>query len=158
MGVEAKREQLVAMIRAFAPSDVAAVTAISSEGLEAARWTESGYREALQWPGIVAMVCIDKGKVSGFILGRQVADEAEILNVAVTRSSRRRGEGSNLLKTAVDQFRERRVKRVYLEVRESNAVGIAFYEKHGFCKTGQRPGYYREPAEAAVLMEMNLGD
>lgn len=158
MGVEAKREQLGAMIRAFTPSDVAAVTAISAEALEAAKWTESSYREALQWPGIVAMVCSDEGKVTGFILGRQVADEAEILNVAITRARRRGGEGSKLLKTALDQFREHRMKRVFLEVRESNTAAISFYSKHGFTNVGRRVGYYHAPDEAAVVMELNLGD
>jgi ribosomal-protein-alanine N-acetyltransferase len=158
MGVEARREQLGAMIRAFAPSDVAAVTAISAEALEAAQWTENSYREALQWPGVVAIVCADEGHVGGFILGRQVADEAEILNVAVTQAKRRRGEGAELLKAALDRFRERRVKRVYLEVRESNAVAISFYSKHGFTNVGRRAGYYHQPEEAAIVMEMKLGD
>jgi ribosomal protein S18 acetylase RimI-like enzyme len=35
-------------------------------------------------------------------------------------------------------------------------VAIAFYAKHGFLKTGQRPVYYRDPDEDAVLMMREL--
>jgi ribosomal-protein-alanine N-acetyltransferase len=104
----------------------------------------------------VAFVSEEEGKVSGFILGRQVADEAEILNLAVTAAYRRRGEGGALLKAALGGFQSRGVSRVFLEVRESNETGIAFYERRGFSKMGRRAGYYREPDEAAIVMENKL--
>jgi ribosomal protein S18 acetylase RimI-like enzyme len=56
----------------------------------------------------------------------------------------------------MDEFRARQVSRVFLEVRESNEAGIAFYRKHGFSNTGRRAGYYRDPDEAAIVMEMKL--
>jgi ribosomal-protein-alanine N-acetyltransferase len=45
---------------------------------------------------------------------------------------------------------------VFLEVRESNRAAIAFYDKHGFAKTGRRVRYYQDPVEAAILMEKKL--
>jgi ribosomal-protein-alanine N-acetyltransferase len=60
------------------------------------------------------------------------------------------------LMAALEEFQSREVSRVFLEVRESNQAGIAFYAKHGFSKTGLRPAYYRDPAEAAVMMEKKL--
>jgi ribosomal-protein-alanine N-acetyltransferase len=158
MGVEAAHEHFRAMIRAFLPSDGAAAMAITRLAPEAAQWTERSYREALEWPGIVAMVQTDDVKVTGFILGRHVADEGEILNLAVSPDMRRRGEGAALLSAALDQFRELRVSRVFLEVRESNVVGIAFYERQGFCKKGRRAGLYHDPEDAAIVMERKLGD
>ncbi len=56
----------------------------------------------------------------------------------------------------MDEFRVRHVSRLFLEVRESNKGGIAFYEKHGFLKTGRRAGYYHHPDEAAIVMEKKL--
>jgi ribosomal-protein-alanine N-acetyltransferase len=85
-----------------------------------------------------------------------VADEAEILNLAVRRQNQRRGEGHALLSAVLGQLHRRGVNKVFLEVRESNEAGISFYEKMGFAETGRRPGYYREPEEAAVLMEKKL--
>ena len=156
MAAETKREQAAATIRVFLPADAAAVTEILKGSPEASQWTEWGFRELLGWRGVLALVREDDRKVIGFIIGRQVGGEAEILNAAVIVTRRRKGEGGALLKAVMDEFRARRVSRVFLEVRESNQAGIAFYEKHGFSKTGRRAGYYRDPDEAAIVMEMKL--
>jgi ribosomal-protein-alanine N-acetyltransferase len=156
MAAETKREQVGATVRAFVPADAAAVTEILRESPEASQWTECGFKELLGWRGVLALVSEEDRKVIGFIIGRQVGGEAEILNAAVIVTKRRKGEGGALLRVAIDDFRARQVSRVFLEVRESNEAGIAFYEKHGFSKTGRRAGYYRDPDEAAIVMEMKV--
>src|SRR5260370_41905374 len=93
MAAETQRERAEGTIRAFLPADEAAVTAILREVPEAANWTAESYREALNWPGTVALISEGGGKVSGFILGRQMAEEGGILNPAVTCAGRRRGGG-----------------------------------------------------------------
>jgi ribosomal-protein-alanine N-acetyltransferase len=155
---ETKRQLAVAPIRVLRLEDVRAVVAIGQVTGEAAHWTEESYRDALGWRGVVALVYERDGGITGFIVGRQVADEAEILNLAVALSVRRKGDGSALVKAAMKEFRARRVSRVFLEVRESNETGITFYERKGFVRTRRRSNYYRDPDEAAVVMEMKLGD
>jgi len=156
MSAETMRGPITSTIRAFREWDAAAATEILKGSLEAAQWTEWGFRELLGWPGVLALVSEHQGEVCGFIIGRRVADEAEVLNLAVVLTKRRKGEGRALLKAAMDEFRARHVSRVFLDVRESNEGGIAFYEKHGFLKAGRRASYYRNPDEAAVLMEKKL--
>ena len=41
---------------------------------------------------------------------------------------------------------------VYLEVRDSNEAAQALYRGRGFLASGRRKGYYRLPAEDAVVM------
>ena len=156
MGAKPKRDSIVGTIRAFAQADSAVAAQILRGSPEAAQWTEWGLKELLGWPGILALVSENDAKVNGLIIGRQVAEEAEILNLAVVPVKRRQGEGGALLKAALEEFRARRVSRVFLEVRESNEIAIAFYAKHGFSKMGRRAGYYHDPEEAAVVMEMKL--
>ena len=156
MAAETKREQAAATIRVFLPADAAAVTEILKGSPEASQWTEWGFRELLGWRGVLALVREDDRKVIGFIIGRQVGGEAEILNAAVIVARRRKGEGGALLKAVMDEFRARRVSRVFLEVRESNGAGMAFYEKHGFSKTGHRARYYHDPVEAAIVMDIKV--
>lgn len=156
MRTKVGRKNEAVAIRAMWQEDAAAMRKILQEAPEAASWPEESFVESLSWPGAVALIAESDGKVTGFIIGRQVADEAEILNLAVTLAERRRGEGEALLNAALEEFRTRGVSRVFLEVRESNEVGIVFYTKQGFAKTGRRGGYYREPEEAAVVMEKKL--
>jgi len=156
MAAETKREQARGTIRSFLPADAVAVTEILRGSPEASQWTEWGLKELLGWRGVLALVSEADGKVVGFIIGRQVAGEAEILNLAVMVAKRRKGEGRALLMAAMGEFRARQVSRVFLEVRESNGSGMAFYEKHGFSKTGRRAGYYRDPDEAAIVMHIKV--
>jgi ribosomal-protein-alanine N-acetyltransferase len=156
MEAETKRERAGTTIRAFLTGDAAAATEILRASPEAAQWTESGFRELLGWGGVLALVSEDEREVIGFIIGRQVGEEAEILNLAVVQAKRRKGEGGALLKATMDEFRARQVSRVFLEVRESNRRGTAFYAKQGFSKVGRRAGYYHDPEEAAIVMEEKL--
>ena len=159
MGAEIMPRPTALTIRAFRKTDAAAATEILKGSLEAAQWTEWGVSELLGWSGVVALALVseDGSKVCGFIVGRQAGDEAEILNLAVTPANRRKGQGGALLNAAMDEFLARRVSRLFLEVRESNEGGIAFYQKHGFLKTGRRAGYYHNPDDAAIVMEKKLG-
>jgi len=156
VAAKTKRDPVAAMIRTFGEAHAAAAAEILRGSPEAAQWTEWGIRELLGWRGVLALVSEDENKVNAFIIGRQVADEAEILNLAVILPKRRRGEGAGLLKAALEEFRARHVSRVFLEVRESNESAIAFYAGHGFSKTGRRAGYYHDPEEAAIVMEIKL--
>jgi ribosomal-protein-alanine N-acetyltransferase len=156
MASETKSGQVGGTIRSFLPADAVAVTEILRGSPEASQWTEWGLKELLGWRGVLALISEDDRKVVGFIIGRQVAGEGEILNLAVVLAQRRKGEGGALLKAAMDEFRARQVSRVFLEVRESNGTGMTFYEKHGFSKTGRRAGYYHDPHEAAIVMDIKV--
>ena len=50
----------------------------------------------------------------------------------------------------------RRVSRVMLEVRASNASAIGLYGSRGFKQIARIPRYYRAPSEEAVVMELGL--
>lgn len=156
MAAETRRERAGAVVRTLREQDAAAVSEILRDAPEAVFWPESSVKEVIATQSAVALVSEAEGKAVGFLIGRQAADEAEVLNLAVARGNWRRGEGSALLRAALEEFRAKGVSRVFLEVRESNAVGIAFYGKHGFSKIGWREGYYREPFEAAIVMEKKI--
>lgn len=156
MATELRRERSELEIRPLRADDAAAVAEILSHSPEAVFWPEASVKEVLEWRGILGLAWEAVGRVAGFLIGRQIGEEAEVLNLAMEPERRRKGEGGALLRAAVAEFHRRGVKRVFLEVRESNAPGIAFYEKHGFAEAGRREGYYRDPNEAAVVMERKL--
>jgi [ribosomal protein S18]-alanine N-acetyltransferase len=146
----------LASVRRFRAEDARAVTAIVDESPEAAIWSRASYVKFAQEDTSLALVSESGGRISGFLVGRLVGVQAEVLNMAVLASHRRKAEGSALLGAALAEFALSAVKHVYLEVRESNSGAIAFYERHGFAKTGLRKGYYRNPDEGAITMEKNL--
>ena len=145
-------------IRRLRADDAQAVAEILRQSPQAVFWPEASVKEVLEWQGSLGIVIEANGKVVGFLIGRQTIEEAEVLNLAVVPGSRRKGLGGALLQAAVEEFRTRGANRVYLEVRESNAAGIAFYKKHGFGKAGRREGYYRDPVETAIIMQKRFED
>lgn len=122
----------------------------------AAEWSAESYKKLCRSVECVSFVHELEGQITGFVLGRRFAEEAEVLNLAVRPEERKKGIGGSLLQAAVEELRKVGVARVYLEVREGNVEARSFYQSHGFRVTGVRPNYYREPNEAAVLMEKKL--
>lgn len=133
--------------------DAEAVAKVLQESPEAAGWSVQELRELHSLEGVSAFVSERGSILSGMVAGRRVLDEAEILNLAVRRATRRKGEGRLLALRLIDEFRTKGVSRVFLEVRESNSGAITFYEKLGFQAVGERRGYYRDPQESAIVME-----
>jgi ribosomal-protein-alanine acetyltransferase len=151
---EGKRTSLA--VRKFVAKDTDAVMAIAQESPQAADWSRESYISLAEEDGSLALVLDINGEVTGFLIGRRIVDQAEVLNLAVRTKYRREGQGTALLAAALEEFSHRDVKSVYLEVRESNTAAIAFYERHGFTKTGLRKAYYRNPDEPAITMEKRL--
>ena len=96
------------------------------------------------------------GEVVGIIVTRVAADEAEILNLAVLPTLRRRGLARQLLLTALAAARALNARRAFLEVRESNLDARAFYSRMGFTEFGRRRAYYQGPTEDALILTLAL--
>ncbi|MHB8754302.1 MAG: ribosomal protein S18-alanine N-acetyltransferase [Candidatus Acidiferrales bacterium] len=138
-------------IRQMEPRDIDAVMDIQTRSREAAQWARTDY-EVLARRTEPCFVAEDGARVAGFLTARMVADEMEILNLAVELAARRQRFASRLLCQAIDWATNNKVGKVHIEMRASNAAARAFYEKHGFRATGIRPNYYRDPDEDAVLL------
>jgi [ribosomal protein S18]-alanine N-acetyltransferase len=156
VAAETKRPGAACTVRRFRAADVNAVREIFEHSPQAGALTKDSYERLPEWAGPLAFVSERAGEVTGFLMGREVANEAEVFNLAVMPKCRRQGEGGALVSTALEEMRSRGVERVFLEVRESNLGAIAFYERFGFSKIGRRKIYYRDPEEAAITMEKKL--
>ena len=98
---------------------------------------------------------------AGFLLGRAVAGEAELLTLAITPEARRRGLGQKLVSRFFYQARLRGAETAFLEVAEDNTPARALYVRAGFVETGRRRGYYARPdgpATDALVMTRLLGN
>ena len=98
------------------------------------------------------IVTREETALAGYVWVQTVLDEGYIGNVAVRQASRRRGAGDSLLDALDILAEEEKLRFLTLEVRAGNMPAIALYEKHRYCRTGLRKGYYTAPREDAVLM------
>ena len=117
-------------------------------------WSAAAFADLLIQAGVFAVEAAD-----GFILMRAVADEAEILTLAVRPAARRGGLGGRLVGEGVLAAAARGATRVFLEVAEDNVAARALYERTGFVEAGRRPGYYAAAdggRRDALLLALNL--
>ena len=91
-------------------------------------------------------------EVIGYVGMKMVLDEADITNVAVLPSHRKKGIARKLLKQLLEEAKKQNLHRIYLEVRASNIAAVTLYEHAGFKEVGQRKNYYDNPREDAILM------
>ena len=119
-------------------------------------WTLAQLGAALDWPGAVALVAEDDGGAVGYVLGRVIVDEGEILSIAVVPERRRLGIGRRLLDAMMTMLVARGAHAAWLEVRMSNDAARAMYESAGFAAAGVRPDYYRRPDEDALVLRCEL--
>jgi len=136
--------------------DLAEVRAILSASPEAAAWSARGLAESFARDPSHFLVGWQGEEIAGFIAGRRIADEGEILNLAVRPESRRQSVGRALAKALLEVFASEKVLQVFLEVRESNEAAAAFYKRLGFRQAGRRESYYREPKEAALVLALTM--
>jgi ribosomal-protein-alanine acetyltransferase len=160
-------------VRPAMPSDQPRLVEIASHSATAAQWNQAEYLKlfslddpeaqpqveaaiSTQPQSRTALVVEQDTSVVGFIVGRQVEDEWEIENIAVTGMARRRGLGSRLVGELLDLVRSRGGKSVFLEVRESNRAARSLYEKWAFIEVGRRKMYYQNPAEDALVLKFKF--
>lgn len=109
-------------------------------------WTRSQCAGILPMSGVSLTVAhdADTGETVGFSLCRSVADDSELLLLAVLPSRHRHGIGTRLLDEFVETAREKGVGRLHLEVRDGNPA-VELYRASGFVVAGRRRNYYHGP-------------
>jgi len=139
------------MIREFHPADLQAVQELLSGIPEVAQWSSDDLL-SVSGKNFCARVSEEEGAIGGLVVFRIAADEAEILNLAVDSRRRRQGIGSRLMEHAIEGCKAAGVKKIFLEVRESNGGGRKFYSQMGFTENSRRRHYYRQPVEDALVL------
>jgi [ribosomal protein S18]-alanine N-acetyltransferase len=149
-------------IRPGRRDDIPALLGLEQAAETAAHWSPATYAELLPTEGQpsavrrVVLVAEMNGFVCAFAIARVVVLEWEIENVVVAEGVRRQGIGRALVQAMTGAASNEEAERITLEVRESNLAARRLYEENGFAQCGLRPGYYRDPEEAAVLYKLSF--
>lgn len=115
-------------------------------------WSINSIASELKNPLSLWFVATEGEKVVGYVGSQTVLGAADMMNLAVHPNYRRMGVGRGLINALVSALSRNGACCLLLEVRESNLPAIKLYEELGFAIVGRRPGYYRNPKEAALIM------
>lgn len=137
--------------------DIEPLLSIQKASPGASVWSQADYESLLSADGTICLIAEgEEEQIIGFVLARRMADEMEILNLAVVAKHRRRGLGRRLVAEALARGRARGAQRCWLEVRASNRAALEFYHALGFQERTRRRNYYHEPDEDAVVCVRGL--
>lgn len=137
--------------------DLPALATIHAAAFPETPWGAPQLAQLLAMPGCGGLLAQEgaAGPIAGFLLWRQVLDEAELLTLAVAPARRRAGLGGHLLESLAALLAAAGVRTLHLEVAAGNASALALYRDLGFVVTGRRGKYYQS-GQDALLMQRPL--
>jgi len=152
-------------VRAMQQADIAKIMQIEN-AIYPFPWTAGNFRDSLQ-AGYAGWVVQDRrcggpqiAPIVGYAMVMHVLDEAHLMNLSVAAEFQRLGLGRWLLSWLGRAALQRGAVGMFLEVRPSNLIALALYEKAGFQRIGLRRQYYPAGAngrEDAIVMRSSLG-
>jgi ribosomal-protein-alanine N-acetyltransferase len=128
------------------PADAPTLAALHAAAM-ADGWSAQSIADLIDAPGGLCFWAAGQG----FVLARAIADEAEVLMLAVAPAVRRAGLGRALLGEALAALRALGVRLVHLEVARGNGPARGLYAAAGFAETGVRRAYYPDGDDAITL-------
>ena len=117
------------------------------------QWTLQHYEATLRNHRSFVIVAGDGAKDFGFLIAESINPEVELLQIGVCPDFRRQGVARILMHKFLAWCCEAKCQKVFLEVRGGNVAAIDLYSSFDFRKVGQRPAYYSDPVEDALLMQ-----
>lgn len=140
-------------------SDAEAISLLSRDEIEHGlrwSWTAARVRRSIQDPNTNVVVAREQTHIVGFALLRYDDDRAHLLLLGVAPARRRRGIATALVHWLEETMRVAGIVAVQVELRQSNSIARAFYEKLGFEQVNATSKYY-QGVETALHMVKELG-
>ena len=139
------------LLRSLVEEDLPAVLAIEESSFRSP-WTRASFLHELRSPHSQLTVAEQQGAIVGYLCCWYVADEVQILDIAVHPGARHQGIGERLLRHALGVGRRRGAQLANLEVRRSNLPALALYQKFGFREEAVRHRYYADGEDALLMI------
>ena len=142
-------------IRPMTRNDCEQVAAIEAASFSIP-WSLTAFTDTVEKENFRYFVAEESGEILGYCGFLYVLDEAEIPNVCVKATARKRGIGKQMMSVLVEEAARLGIAMLFLEVRESNVAARTLYKSLGFAEDGIRKNFYEQPVENAVLMSKTL--
>jgi ribosomal-protein-alanine N-acetyltransferase len=145
-------------IRPMGPLDLPTASQIHRDAFGLEAWDARAIADIMAMPGAAGRIAVDSTlgdhRPLGFSLLLLVANDAELLTVAVSLAARRHRVGLALVEDFLDIGTEAGAVNAFLEVAEDNFPAQRLYARLGFRQEGVRRDYYRRPGNRRVAAHL----
>ena len=118
-------------------------------------WSEEQWANEFKKDGTKIFGLLIKNLVIGICVFQVVLDEAQINYFVVNKKFRKKGFGSYLMRCLIKICEKLNLKKLLLEVSQSNVTAERFYSRFDFSTVGIRKNYYKDGSHA-LLKEKKL--
>lgn len=139
-------------VREWKYKDILRISEIEKECFPEEPWSFKMLAESFGSEAFHGVLAEDGGEIIGYGGITIAADTADIDNIAVTEPYRNSGVGTAVLGALTEYARAKGVKKIFLEVRVSNAVAMVMYLKNGFTGAYARTRYYADGEDSLVMV------
>ena len=115
-------------------------------------WTKKQWQSEFNKSGNKVVAILLNNKIIGIYVIQIIIDEAQINYFSIKHKFRRKGYGNELMNYLIKECEKLNIKKLMLEVSETNSIADIFYCKFNFSTVGRRKNYYKD-GTAAVLKE-----
>ena len=120
-----------------------------------AMWSKKQWANEFKKEGIKVVGLLLSDLVIGICVFHVVLDEAQINFFVVNQRYRKQGFGSYLMSYLIKKCEKLNLKKLLLEVSQSNVTAERFYNRFDFSTVGIRKNYYKDGSHA-LLKEKKL--
>ncbi len=118
-------------------------------------WSKKQWANEFKKEGTKIYGLLIKNLVIGICAFQIVLDEAQINYFVVNQKYRKKGFGSYLMIYLIENCEKFNLKKLLLEVSQSNIIAERFYSRFDFSTVGIRKNYYKDGSHA-LLKEKKL--
>ena len=118
-------------------------------------WSREQWSNEFKKDGTKIFGLLIKNLVVGICVFQVVLDEAQINYFVVNKKFRKKGFGSYLMRYLIKKCGKLNLKKLLLEVSQSNVTAERFYSRFDFSTVGIRKNYYKDGSHA-LLKEKKL--
>ena len=118
-------------------------------------WSKEQWANEFKKDGTKIFGLLNKNLVIGICVFQVVLDEAQINYFVVNKKFRKKGFGSYFMSYLIKKCEKLNLKKLLLEVSQSNVTAERFYSRFDFYTVGIRKNYYKDGSHA-LLKEKKL--
>lgn len=137
------------------PDDLNSVVELEKQSF-ALPWSLAEYQQALQNQTFGLLGLKQDEHLVAYVSFYILQDELEIVNLATSVDTRRKGYARTLLAALFEHAASQGVARIVLEVNSRNTPARNLYVNMGFKRIGLRKGYYNHGRDDALIYELGL--
>ncbi len=118
-------------------------------------WSKKQWANESKKEGTKIFALLNTNLIVGICVFQVVLDEAQINYFVVSQRFRKKGFGSQLMSYLIKKCEKLNLKKLLLEVSQSNVTAERFYSRFDFYTVGIRKNYYKDGSDA-LLKEKKL--